>query len=197
MLNAVYNTFCTIQNGICALIVDRVGRVRLLLTGVIGCAICLSLEAAMVARFSGTDNRVGNGFGVFFLFCFIGVYALCINATTYIYCGELFPTHIRNQGMAFSLMGQFLTTITFVEAAPTGFANIGWKFYLIFIALCCISSVVLYFFFPETKQMTLEEIGTFFKDEVAHVDGTTGGTPSIAENSSMGRKNPSDHIEMP
>jgi hypothetical protein len=59
MLNAVYNTFCTFQNGICELIVDCFGRARLLLIGVIGCAICLDLEAAMVAQFGGTTNRVG------------------------------------------------------------------------------------------------------------------------------------------
>jgi MFS family permease len=109
----------------------------------------------------------GNAFGVFFLFCFIGVYALCINATSYIYCGEIFPTHMRSQGVAFSLTAQFITTIIFVQTAPMGFANIGWRFYLIFIVCCCVSAFILYFYFPETKQKSLEEIGEAFGDEIA------------------------------
>lgn len=45
-----------------------------------GCLIALSLETAMVAKFGGTTNKVGEGFGVLFLFIFVVFYAGCLDA---------------------------------------------------------------------------------------------------------------------
>lgn len=42
------------------LILDRFGRIRILAIGVIGCACSIIIEAAMVARYAGTNNKVGN-----------------------------------------------------------------------------------------------------------------------------------------
>lgn len=38
--------------------------------------------------------------------------------------------------------------------------------YFLYMALCIISTVVVYFFIPETKQIPIEEIGALFGDEV-------------------------------
>lgn len=38
--------------------------------------------------------------------------------------------------------------------------------YLIYMALCLVSTVIVYFFVPETKQIPIEEIGALFGDEV-------------------------------
>ncbi|KAJ5671345.1 Major facilitator superfamily domain general substrate transporter [Penicillium longicatenatum] len=57
-----------------AMLMDRVGRIKLMCGGLIGGALALCGEAAMVARFSGTNNALGNGFGIFFLFLFITIF---------------------------------------------------------------------------------------------------------------------------
>lgn len=46
--------------------------------------------------------------------------------------------------MAWSIVGTFLSTLAYVEAAPTALANIKWRYYLIFIALTMIDIVVLW-----------------------------------------------------
>lgn len=60
----------------------------------------------------------------------------------------------------------FLSTIAYLGAAPTAFANIGWKYYLLFIILTAVNIPLLIYFFPETKGLSLEEIGEKFGDEV-------------------------------
>ncbi len=55
----------------------------------------------------------------------------------------------------------------FTELAPTAFANIGWKYYLVFIFPPLLAVGFLIKFFPETKGLTLEEVGAKFGDEVA------------------------------
>jgi hypothetical protein len=38
--------------------------------------------------------------------------------------------------------------------------------YFLYMALCIISTIVVYFFIPETKKIPIEEIGALFGDEV-------------------------------
>lgn len=94
-------------------------------------------------------------------------YGCCIDATTFVYCSEIFPTHIRSRGLAFALSILFLSTIAYLEAAPTAFAQVGWKYYLLFIILTAINIPLVWYFFPETKGLSLEEIGGKFGDDVA------------------------------
>jgi hypothetical protein len=55
----------------------------------------------------------------------------------------------------------------YTQPAPTAFANIGWKYYLIFIIVPLCGVPILYMIAPETKGLSLEEIGACFGEEVA------------------------------
>ena len=63
-------------------------------------------------------------------------------------------------------MGQFIATVILLEAAPTAFATIGYKFWIILICLTFLYGILVYFFLPETKGMTLEDISVLFGDPV-------------------------------
>ncbi|RDL36012.1 uncharacterized protein BP5553_06624 [Venustampulla echinocandica] len=165
LLSAAYVSCAAIGNYFCSLMIDRVGRVRLLCIGLAGCLVCLCFEATIVAQYAGTDDVAGLRAGVFFLFFYISFYGTCIDATTYVYCSEIFPTHIRPIGMGFSGAILFLTTIPYLEAAPTAFAIIGWKYYLVFIVITAIMVPLIYCYFPEG--LSLEEINEVFGDDVA------------------------------
>jgi hypothetical protein len=62
--------------------------------------------------------------------------------------------------------GQWLATICFLQSAPTAFANIGYKFYIVFIISTITLWILLYRFFPETAGLSLEEMAQVFGDEV-------------------------------
>lgn len=135
------------------LFIDRFGRRRFVLTGCIGILVCLSCEAAMTAIFvenpAKSGNRVGLGFGVAFIFTYVAFYSSCLDATMYLVPSEIFPMIIRSFGMSFSIMGQFIATVILLEAAPTAFQNIGYKFWIVLICLTAIYAVLVYFFLPE------------------------------------------------
>jgi MFS family permease len=99
------------------LFVDRFGRRRFVLTGCIGIIVCLSGEAAMTAEYVEKDpsNRIGLGFGVFFIFAFVAFYSSCLDATMYLVPSEIFPMVIRSFGMSFSIMGQVSVTASEIQ----------------------------------------------------------------------------------
>jgi hypothetical protein len=50
--------------------------------------------------------------GILFLFLHITFYATFVDVTSYVYCSEIFPTNQRAQGVAVSIFGLFMTTLS-------------------------------------------------------------------------------------
>lgn len=64
-------------------------------------------------------------------------------------------------------IGFWLATIVYLQASPTGFANSGYKFYLLYILLTAFMWIFVYFLLPETSNIPMEEMGLLFGDEIA------------------------------
>lgn len=90
-----------------------------------------------------------------------------MDASSYVYAGELFPTSIRAQGAGFSISALFCFSLVYTMCAPVAFNTVGWKYYFIFIIVPLFGAAIMYLFYPETKGLTLEEIGKKFGDDVA------------------------------
>ncbi|OAL44212.1 general substrate transporter, partial [Pyrenochaeta sp. DS3sAY3a] len=166
LLSGIYVTLGALGNGVNAILADRVGRKALFLIGLSGMLVSLIGEVGLLAKYGGTTERAGLSAALFFIFLHLAFYGCCIDANSFIYASEIFPTHIRTQGMAWSVSWLFLTTIPYLEAAPTAFANIQYRYYVCFICLTAINIPILWLFFPETKGLSLEEINGIFGDEV-------------------------------
>lgn len=82
---------------------------------------------------------------------------------------EIFPNHLRSQGVALGLSAFYLASEVCLVGAPVALNAIGWKFYLVLICPSVVYIVLIYLLFPETKGRTLEEIGALFGDtHIAH-----------------------------
>ena len=80
---------------------------------------------------------------------------------------EIFPQEVRSIGMGFSLFGQFAATLVLLQTAPIGINDVGWKYYLVIICWCIFFIPAVYYFWPETAGLSLEEISAKFGDDVA------------------------------
>lgn len=124
-------------------------NVLILVIGFTGCAVALIGECITVAIFSNTGKDGAASGAVVFLFLHVAIFTLCCDATSYIYASEIFPTPIRAKGLSISISGLFVSTVIFTTAAPTAFANIGWKYYILFIVLTSLIIVYVAIHFPE------------------------------------------------
>ena len=49
------------------------------------------------------------------------------------------------------------------EVTPSGIANLGWKFWIIWAVICASFIPITFFFYPETANRSLEDIDRFFE----------------------------------
>jgi hypothetical protein len=88
-----------------------------------------------------------------------------LSGTQFAYLGEIFPTHLRAKGVSLGVATISFTNIIWLQAAPTAFITIGWKFYLVFIIPGSIGAVIIWRYFPDTNGLPLEECAAIFGDE--------------------------------
>ncbi|KAJ5557424.1 hypothetical protein N7494_001339 [Penicillium frequentans] len=169
VMQAAYQVVPFVGNLVGSLIVDRMGRRTLMLASLVGCNFFVAMEAAMVALYADSgSNEAGLRMGVAALFCFIFCYAIGVDVAGIVFYGEIFPNHIRAKGLTLAVGTRTLTDLVYLEAATTAFANIGWRFFLVFNSILTVGTVVMYFVLPETSGLPLEEVAAIFgdKDEV-------------------------------
>ena len=77
---------------------------------------------------------------------------------------EVMPMQIRARGNAFATgVGNWLVGTVVSQVAPQALGKLGYKFYFIFVAFnLLVSFPVIFFFFKETKQLSLEDIDLLF-----------------------------------
>jgi hypothetical protein len=97
-------------------------------------------------------SRAVLSLAVLFIFLYIPFFSSMIDPNMYIYSSEIFPAEVRSVGVAVSMSGQWLATIWALQSAPTAFAKIGYKFYLVFIFCTVTLWFTVYFFYPEVSK---------------------------------------------
>jgi hypothetical protein len=122
----------------------------------------------------GTDQQGGLIACVLFLFLYIMAYNAFIDPITQAFTAEIWPTMIRSKGIALAWVAYFVGAITYTTPSQVAFQNIGWRMYMIWFCCNIVSTILVYFFLPETKGKTLEEMGELFGDEVVVHMGSDG-----------------------
>lgn len=120
----------------CAFIVfytiDRVGRRKLMMLGTIGMGLCFVALAPLIAHASDSKGCAGAATAVVFLFTlFFSVGALGIN---YLYGAEVAPLAHRTQIYSMSTVTLWTFNFLVVEVTPSGFSNLGYKYFIVFAA---------------------------------------------------------------
>lgn len=124
----------------------------------------LIVHTVLEKTYAHSTDRGGLAAAVLTLYLFIAFYSLFLDGPTYFYIGEIWPTHLRAKGYALGIAALALANIIWLQAGPTAFANIEWRFYIVFIVFAALGGVVTWFF-PDTLRKPLEEVAALFGDE--------------------------------
>jgi MFS transporter, SP family, xylose:H+ symportor len=141
------------------LTVDRLGRKPLLIIG------GLVMGAAMVTLgFLFQANAVGTG-PLIAAIAYIAGFALSWGPVTWVLLSEMFPNSIKNKAMAIAVAAQWIANlfvswsfkILIGNSALNAMFNHGFP-YWVYGVMSFLAAAFVYFYVPETKRRTLEEI---------------------------------------
>lgn len=139
------------------LIIDRLGRRPVLFFG--SALMIISMLALGVLFYDGVHTAVTQQITVAFLLLFIVGFAISLGPVIWILCSEIFPLKGRDVGITFSTtanwVGNTIVGMTFLTLLGTlGTAGTFW----LYAVLGIISLLIMYFYVPETKNVSLEQI---------------------------------------
>jgi len=134
------------------MLIDRVGRKMLLMIGAVGTAICLSIVAAIFATHQHLAVLV------WALVAYIAFFAISQGAVVWVYISEIFPTRVRGKGQSLGSGTHWVLNAALSWTFPIIAARSGAYPFIFFAAMMVLQFIVVLLFFPETKQVSLEEL---------------------------------------
>jgi hypothetical protein len=149
------------------LVADKWTRRGTVIPGSAVLAVMLGILTGLSKSFEDTGDANMSRAGVAFVFLFAFMFSFYFNSVNWVLVAEIFPLDLRGVGVGFAVFTQSLTAIWLNYAAAVAFDAIAWKFYFVFIACNVFAGSCYYFFLPETRFLTLEEVAAKFGDEVA------------------------------
>jgi SP family sugar:H+ symporter-like MFS transporter len=146
-------------------IVDKVGRRPMLLAGSAGMTIALVAVAVAFSQAqtgSGGAVSLPNPWGLIALLG-ANLFVICFGATwgplVWVLLGEMFPNRIRAKALGVAAAAQWLANFAITLSFPP-LADLSLVFtYGLYAAFALISLLFVFFLVPETKGVTLEDMG--------------------------------------
>jgi MFS family permease len=133
-------------------LIDKLGRKTLLLIGSIGTALCL----AGVAEIFFTQTH--QNYLIWLLVTYIAFFAVSQGAVIWVYIGEVFPNRVRAKGQSLGSSSHWIMNAIIAYTFPQVAKSSGAYPFMFFAAMMVLQFFVVLFFYPETKNVTLEQM---------------------------------------
>ena len=133
-------------------VIDRFGRRSLLKIGSLG--LIVSLAATAYIELSGTHQD----WLLWMLVVFIASFAFSQGAVIWVYISEIFPTEVRSRGQGLGASTHWFMDALIATLFPVAAAYSKGMPFVFFAIAMVVQLVVVTLFFPETRQVRLEEM---------------------------------------
>jgi MFS family permease len=157
-----------------ALLVDRLGRRFLFLTSSAVMLTSYVIITGLSGSFSQTQNASVGVAVVPFLFIYFAGYDIALTPLVVAYPVEIWPYSLRSRGLTVTWVTAILAIFFNTFINPIALEALGWKYYLVFVAVLVIMCLTTYFFYPETRGHSLEQMAVIFDGEDAALVSSPG-----------------------
>ncbi|KAJ5234068.1 uncharacterized protein N7469_005834 [Penicillium citrinum] len=151
-------------SGLAVLLVERMGRRGLMLLSTFGQFVCF-LVITILLRYASVypDNDSYGAASVAFIFLFHASFGVGMLGVPWLYPTEINSLPMRTKGAAIATGTDWITNFIIVEITPIGIQNIGWRFWIVWTVTNLLFLPILYFFYPETANRSLEDIDAYYR----------------------------------
>ncbi|KAG7527767.1 hypothetical protein FFLO_06609 [Filobasidium floriforme] len=142
-------------------LIDRFGRRKLMIFAAVGQCCCMAVLA-------GTTSVTYKATGIVaatMLFLFNFFFAIGLLAIPWLLPSEYAPLPIRAPAAALASASNWIFTFLVVEITPVSIKNIGYRTYIYFCVFNACFVPMIYFLYPETKHLELEDVDLLFNGD--------------------------------
>lgn len=172
ILGGCINTMFIVGSILPSLALDRMGRRKTMMLGSFGLGVCMLMISALLSQapVGDTTGRAHNfaSASVAFFFLYMLIFGMSANCVPWVYVSEILPLAARTRGAAIGVSSNWLWNFTVVMITPVIISRLQWRAYLIFMVTNMLFVPLVYFYYPETSNVRLEDIDDIF---------TQGGDP--------------------
>jgi MFS family permease len=169
-------------------LVDRLGRRPILMWGAV--AMIISLSA--ISYFIYIDIHLTPRMVVIFVVLYNAAFGASWGPIPWLYPPEILPLSIRAKGASLSTASNWAFNWLVGELTPILQDLIQWRLYLMHAFFCAVSFVVVYFCYPETANVKLEDMNSIFGDA-----STIAPSPqTLAEAESLFSRSPAPSMHL-
>ncbi|PNS15303.1 High-affinity glucose transporter [Sphaceloma murrayae] len=145
-------------------LIDRIGRRPLFLSMISLMAAVMVVQTGLIyqVQYETSIAKTAGIGAAAMLFIFQGAFTVGFQATVWVYPTEILPLRLRQMGSSISTATNWIINYMIVQITPISIANLGWRTYIIFAVLNASFVPIIYLFYPETKQMELEDVDRLF-----------------------------------
>ncbi|TWU77842.1 hypothetical protein ED733_002847 [Metarhizium rileyi] len=178
-------------------LIDRLGRRKLMLFAAFGQGACMAILAGTVSNGSASAGIVAT----VMLFLFNFFFAVGLLAIPWLLPAEYAPLAIRSRAAALATASNWIFTFLVVEITPVSIQNVGYKTYIYFCIFNFAFLPLIYFFYPETRNLSLEQIDKLFTGDKIEMHwkasmGEVGGEGERADAKALEEKGGNDHVKV-
>ncbi|KAE9363945.1 general substrate transporter [Stipitochalara longipes BDJ] len=147
--------------------VERWGRRNLMMYAAAGQAFCYVFITVLI-RYSELDGyqyqkQVASA-SVAFFFLYYVFFGIGWQRVPWLYPTEINSLSMRTKGAALGTAANWIFNFMVVEITPIGIEKLGWQFYIIWTVFNASFVPIIYLFYPETSDRSLEDIDRLFRE---------------------------------
>ncbi|KAI2606603.1 general substrate transporter [Hypoxylon sp. NC1633] len=161
---------------IAAPLVEKLGRRIMMMVSTAVQLFCFLLVTILLSFAEKPDYlqkvEVAKASVVWFIIYYMG-FGLGMLGIPWLYPTEINSLPMRTKGAAVATMTNWITNFIVVEVTPIGIQKLGWRFYIIWTVTNAVFLPVIWLFYPETANRSLEDLDAFYRDNpplVLHKD---------------------------
>lgn len=162
-------------------LVESLGRRRLLMIGAGGMAVCQFIVAAVGSNF--VDSNTASIVVIVFLCCYLFFFASSWGPVAWVVTSEIYPLKVRAKSMSITTASNWLLNFAIAYGTPylvndgPGYADLQAKVFYIWGVFCFLSMIFVWCMVYETSKISLEQIDEMY-ERVDHAWNSKNFQPS-------------------
>lgn len=144
--------------------VDKIGRKPVLISGAVAMGACHIIIAVIFAKnqYQWPTHHAAGWAAIVMVWLFAGNFGWSWGPCAWIIVAEVWPLSARPYGIALGASSNWMNNFIVGQVTPDMITGLKYGTFIFFGLFTLLGALFIFFFVPETKQLTLEEMDVIF-----------------------------------